>query len=212
MMFSKLRTYTTTPPVAAPATVPLPPPEQTPSTAPFMQMKWMPPTPRFLSAKSSATPTFPKEDHKMLWGEPVWFFFHTLSHKLKEDSFDLAKDGFLNICFVICQNLPCPTCAEHAKKYMERINFNAVQSKEQLKTLFFEFHNMVNSRKGYPIFERDKLDDKYELANTINMIRNFEIHFKGSYTTMHDISNHFFRDRALVMIRRWLKENIRHFN
>jgi hypothetical protein len=84
---------------------------------------------------------------KMKWGEPTWFLFHTLSYKIKDEMFLQVKNEILNIFFLICRNLPCSICAEHATQYMQNINFNAIQTKQQLKDLFFEFHNTVNLKK-----------------------------------------------------------------
>ena len=39
------------------------------------------------------------EEKKMKWGEPTWFLFHTLAHKIKEDNFSQIKNDFLNMCF-----------------------------------------------------------------------------------------------------------------
>ena len=41
---------------------------------------------------------------KLPWGEPIWFLFHTLAHKIKEKSFLIVKNELLNIIFLICNN------------------------------------------------------------------------------------------------------------
>ena len=106
-------------------------------------------------ASTSAT-TFaaqPDQPKKMKWGESVWFLLHTLSEKVKPESFLEMRQGFLNIIYIICTNLPCPDCSAHAKMYLDNNQFNSIQSPEQLKIFIFNFHNSVNSRKGFPIFK-----------------------------------------------------------
>ena len=73
----------------------------------------------------------------------------------------------------ICNNLPCPDCTNHATAYMNRLNFDNIQTKEQLKLMLFQFHNNVNSKKGYLMFPMNKLDSTYQRANTTNIITNF---------------------------------------
>ena len=51
-----------------------------------------------------------EEDHKqkpMKWGEPIWFFFHTIAEKVKNESFPYVKQDLLNIIYNVCVNLPC---------------------------------------------------------------------------------------------------------
>jgi len=147
----------------------------------------------------------------MKWGEPTWFLFHTLSQKIKEESFPQVKQELLDIFFLICRNLPCPTCAEHATQYMQKINFARIQTKQQLIELFYQFHNTVNARKGYPIFPRGDLEAKYERANTIEIIKQFLSAFRDKGTSIKNIAHDFFRQRAFQQIRDWLTVNYQHF-
>ena len=82
----------------------------------------------------------------MRWGAPTWYMFHTLAEKVKEDCFGALRRELLNVIFTICANLPCPDCASHASEYMRGINFNAIKTKQNLKDLFFNFHNVVNEK------------------------------------------------------------------
>jgi hypothetical protein len=63
---------------------------------------------------------------KVKWGEPTWFLFHTLSVKIKESHFNMIRAQLLNNIYAICVNLPCPDCANHAKTYLDGINFNTI--------------------------------------------------------------------------------------
>ena len=148
----------------------------------------------------------------MKWGEPTWFLFHTLAQKIRDDSFPAMRIEVLNICFLICRNLPCPSCADHATKYMQNINFSRIQTKQQLIDLFYEFHNAVNSRKGMPLFNRIDLEQKYAAANTIEIIRNFLEHYADKSRSVRNISHDFFRQRAVGQVQTWLKTNLQHFS
>jgi hypothetical protein len=149
---------------------------------------------------------------KMKWGEPTWYLFHTLSHKMKDEYFFQIKNDFLQICFLICRYLPCPLCAEHATQHMQGINFNAINTKQQLKDLFFEFHNIVNKKKGFAIFSKTDLDDKYSKAITINIIQNFMFYFRDRSKSIRMIADDFFRERTIKQLNEWFSKNLQYFD
>ncbi len=148
----------------------------------------------------------------MKWGEPTWFFFHTIAEKVKEESFPIIREELLDLCFAVCINLPCSICANHAKEYMTKVNYLSVKSKEELKNLFYTFHNTVNARKNYQMFPRELLDEKYASANTVNIIRNFVLHFQEKYHIMRLMSDQMQRMRISERLKKWFNENIQHFN
>ena len=84
---------------------------------------------------------------EMLWGEPTWFLFHTLAEKIKEEEFLNLRFELLGYIKKICGNLPCPTCAQHATKYLNGVNFNTIQTKKDLQFMLFSFHNDINKKK-----------------------------------------------------------------
>lgn len=149
---------------------------------------------------------------KMRWGEPTWFLFHTLAEKVNETNFPQIRVELLNNMYAICSNLPCPDCANHAKAYMDRINFNAIQTKEDLRRLFHTFHNVVNQRKGYPLMPYEELGPKYSKAVTINIIRNFMEHFADRHRSPKLMASDLHRSRMVVMLKEWFNKNIVYFS
>ena len=128
-----------------------------------------------------------KSEKKMKWGEPTWFLFHTLAQKIKDDHFLFIRRDLLNIIYSICTNLPCPICSKHAMDYLNGINFNAIQTKQQLKDALFIFHNVVNKRKNFPLFDYNQLVEKYSKANTQNIIQNFSIYYSEKISKMVNV-------------------------
>ena len=149
---------------------------------------------------------------KVKWGQPTWFLLHTLAEKVKPEVFFYICKPLLNVIFKICTNLPCPDCANHATKYLQGINLDTITTKEQLKTMLWQFHNVVNEKKNYPILPRQDLDEKYRSANTINIIRNFIYYFEQRHNGMHLSANKFNRDINVVSVKKWLAENIQYFD
>ena len=149
---------------------------------------------------------------KVKWGEPTWFLFHTLSVKIKEEYFHLIRQDLLNQIYGICINLPCPDCANHAKTYLDGINFNTIQTKNDFKKLFHTFHNVVNQRKGYDFFPYERLDEKYSNAITTNIIQNFMIHFSDRNRSLKLLATDLHRQRLCESLKIWFNNNIMYFN
>ena len=145
---------------------------------------------------------------KVKWGEPTWYLFHTLSFKIKDSEFSKIRAPLLNYMYAICINLPCPDCANHAKAYLDGVNFNSIQTKEQLKRLFYDFHNEVNRRKGYAFFPYDQLDEKYSKAITGNIIRNFMTHFSDRNRSIKLLATDLYRQQLCKTLKEWFNENI----
>ena len=153
-----------------------------------------------------------KETKKMEWGEPTWFLFHTLAEKIKEEEFQNIRVDFLNIIYSICSNLPCPLCSNHAKQHLNGTNFNNIQTKQQLKDFLFNFHNSVNERKNYLLFDYQNINEKYSKANTINIINNFINHFRNKNHNNLLIADDFHRKRTIHDFQKWLKIHIYKFS
>lgn len=153
----------------------------------------------------------PKIEAKMTWGKPTWFLFHTLAEKVIESHFLDVRLQLLDVIYSICVNLPCPKCAEHAKEHLNGVNFNTIRTKDDLKMLLFDFHNLVNARKGYDIFNYEDLK-KYEFAITKNVIQNFLIEYNKKSKNIRFIADDLHRDRIASSLRKWFSENFVHFH
>jgi hypothetical protein len=153
------------------------------------------------------------EPRKMLWGEPTWYFFHTMAEKIKPEMYAQHRGEILNIINTVCNLLPCPVCSGHAREYLNKINFNAIQTKEDLKMLLFTFHNTVNERKGYPLFTVEMLNEKYQRANFVNIIGRFlQVFEDRPLSGFKQINDNFHRARAAKSLREWLTKNLNIFN
>ncbi len=148
---------------------------------------------------------------EMLWGEPTWFLFHTLAEKIKEEEFRVLRKELLDFILRICNYLPCPTCAEHATKYLKGINFDAIQTKENLKLMLFSFHNEVNKNKGYELFHVNDLNEKYSSAVTINIVQNFFVHFSKKHYSIKMSVDGFHRQKLLKSFKSWLETHYHSF-
>ena len=148
---------------------------------------------------------------QMVWGEPTWFFLHTIAEKVKNESFVIVRFELLKHIYNVCTNLPCPYCSAHAKIYLNSINFNTISTKEELKYMLFAFHNAVNARKHNPVFPIEDLDTKYSKANTRNIFKHFITHFNDTYRSPGMIADDLFRKQLSKSLVEWFNSNSIHF-
>jgi hypothetical protein len=120
---------------------------------------------------------------KEIWGNNIWYLFHTIAHKIKEEKFDHHKNNLIFIIKNICNTLPCPECSKDAVSMINKINFDTIKNKEDFKLLLFNFHNAINKKLNKPEFKFDELNNKYEKANINALYNNFHI----IYTTNSNI-------------------------
>ena len=151
------------------------------------------------------------ENSRLRWGPSTWYLFHTIAEKIKEEEFNNLKEDILNNIKSICMNLPCPTCREHATSYIQRLNYNSIKNKIDLKNFLFNFHNDVNIRKNVPIFSYEELDIKYSKANTINVIKNFIEIFQYKNRGFNMIANEMQKQRQVEYLKIWFNNNINSF-
>lgn len=153
-----------------------------------------------------------EEPKKMKWGQPTWFLFHTIAYKIKDESFNGIKQELFDIIKLICNNLPCPICAEHATAYIKNVNFNLILTKRDLQDFLYNFHNSVNQRKQITSFSYEQLDEKYSKAVTNNIIYHFIHFFQDKQYNIHMIANDLHRNKIISNLKIWFNSNMQHFN
>lgn len=144
------------------------------------------------------------------WGPPTWLFLHTLAEKVKEESFPIIGRQIIINIIQICNLLPCPECAQHAKEFWANVSINNVSTKTDLKNLLYVFHNSINKRKKMLPYKHADLENysKISIINAFNFfVRNFNT--KGN---MNLINESFHRGRFLRGFRQWFMNNITHFD
>ena len=151
-------------------------------------------------------------EKKVKWGPAIWFLLHTLSVKIKEERFQSIRYELLNHIYTICTNLPCPICSNHAKDYLNGINMNTIQTKDDFKKLIWAFHNNVNKEKGYSFFPFEQVDLKYSLAVTNNIIINFIAHFSDSSRSVKLLADDLLRSQLCKVLKEWFNRNITAFD
>jgi len=151
---------------------------------------------------------------KMKWGEPIWTLFHTMAQKIDPKEFSRLRVEIFDLIRTVCNSLPCPDCTAHASQYVSQVNWSTIQRKEDLINMLFVFHNSVNQRKGFPLFQRELLESTYGPKNMLEVSRIFMYHYedKQSRGPNSAIATKFHRLRVAAELKKWFNQNIQYFN
>jgi hypothetical protein len=144
------------------------------------------------------------------WGPIIWCFIHTFVEKIKEDQFNNIGFQTFNTIKQICKNLPCPECSSHATQFLSKINFNFIKTKNDLKSLMYIFHNVVNKNKKKELFNVAYLN-MYKNKNLIKVYNDFVSVYqtRGNTKLMADS---FARDITMKQLKSFLLNNHQYFN
>ena len=138
---------------------------------------------------------------KDTWGNNVWYLFHTIAEKIKDDEFNNIKDDIFFVIKTVSTNLPCPECSSDANALLNKVDFNNIKNKDDLKTFVFNFHNQVNKKLNKPMFDKELLDTKYANASIHSLYNNFFIIFSSNSNVPQLMSASFHRQHNLPKIR-----------
>ena len=153
----------------------------------------------------------PSDGDRMRWGAPTWALFHSIPEKLSDKKFGENKTSIIQLIMTICNNLPCPSCSQHATQYMRKVNFNAIHTTEDLKKMLYLFHNSVNERKKYAEFPYDDLTGKYSSLDFNQVVNKFMFHFQQKVYAMNLIAQQISRQKQVVIVKKWFLDNIHLF-
>jgi hypothetical protein len=126
---------------------------------------------------------------KSVWGPATWTMLHCLVLKIKDDANNIEQ--LKTIISSICDNLPCPYCAAHAKSMIEKSNFSKFKDVLSLRLFIFQLHNKVNERLKKPQMEYSEHLEKYKNSKLVDVINTFVKAFNNNGgTTMMLYSFH----------------------
>ena len=108
---------------------------------------------------------------KSVWGPATWAMLHCLVIKIKDDANNISQLKMLITS--ICDNLPCPYCAAHARTMIQTSNFNNMQNVLALRVFVFQLHNKVNEKLKKTQMEYSEHLEKYKNVKLVDVINTF---------------------------------------
>ena len=143
---------------------------------------------------------------KKVWGPITWILFHSLCELIKDEYFEEEKVNILNQIFIICYNLPCPSCSQHARVNLKRINKKNIKTKEDLKITIWQFHNIVNKHTDKPNSDISILE-KYKKAKLHTIINRFKEIYNTAYISNKYIMYKFHGQKTVDNFLKYMNEN-----
>lgn len=143
------------------------------------------------------------------WGPPTWTLLHTLAEKITETGYQSIGMQLFSQIYRICSSLPCPDCADHATRFLAKVNTSVLKTKTDLKNILYVFHNVVNVRKRKSVYHTDNLE-VYKRKNLNNVYNNF-VQVYNTRGNMKLLTESFQRQRVLSEFKRWLFSNYHFF-
>lgn len=148
---------------------------------------------------------------QQMWGNTIWFLFHTILYKIKEDDFLKVKKDIIFIIINICNSLPCPECKEDANNILKKINLDNMNDKNELEKFIFNFHNHVNKKLNKKEFKFEDLKI-YEKANINSIIYNLNLIYNSNSNIPQLMSESFHRTYILPKINESIKNILKYIN
>ena len=145
---------------------------------------------------------------KSLWGPPCWSMMHVLATRIKKEEFENKKESLWLLINEICNNLPCPECRQHAVSLMRQTKKASIlKSKDNLELFLFDFHNLVNKKKGLKLFTKEEYNLKYKKANIREVVINFINIFNASSRNNNLMMESFHRQNFIQKFIVWINGN-----
>ena len=143
-------------------------------------------------------------DINLLWGTYTWILLHWMTVQIKDEEFNNERAILLKFVNDICDNLPCPSCREHAQQYLKSMPLKHIETKKHLIDYIYHFHNSVNLRGSKEFYPYHNIE-KYKTVNFLMLKQAWNTHFvygnhiqrndfmaKGRIATLkHDINVYF---------------------
>lgn len=107
-----------------------------------------------MDLQSSSSPRGPQEGPSLepyVWGPSYWNTLHFISATYSNNPNESVKTSMKNFIQTLPVLLPCRECQDNALSFLKAADLDkVVQSRKELFTFFFNFHNTVNQRLNKP--------------------------------------------------------------
>lgn len=144
------------------------------------------------------------------WGPPIWTLFHTLVERMREESYTIVGPTLFSFIYRISGYLPCPECSQHARTFLSNINPSTLKTKDDLRSMLYIFHNVVNKKKSKPMFNSELLV-QYKTKRLIPVLNHF-LSVYNNRGNMQMLTESFQRQFIIQDFKKWIMAHIVHFS
>lgn len=97
------------------------------------------------------------------WGPHLWYYLHSCSFNYPDHPSDEKKNNMKNWLRSLYATMPCPSCSQHYKSYMDEADLDKIcSSRDNLFKFIVDLHNKVNARTGKKEISYDQAYDMYK--------------------------------------------------
>ena len=107
------------------------------------------------------------------WGNATWILFHTIAAQISYNNFEKYKDLLVEVIVTTCNNLPCPTCKDHASNIIKQAKTVNIKKKSDFIEFLRQFHNIVNIKLEKKTYSKEEIDKKYNNLDLVKIMKNF---------------------------------------
>ena len=130
---------------------------------------------------------------------------------IKDEYFLEEKASIIMQIKSICNNLPCPQCAQHATSNLKKMSFDSIHTKKDLTYCIWAFHNIVNKSTHNPQVPLDFIDI-YKYAKLNDVLKRFIYVYKRAFVSNRYIMYKFHSQLAVKKFIKYMRENQHKFN
>jgi len=99
-----------------------------------------------------------------VWGPHYWNTLHFIAATYDNSPNQSVKSSMKTFIQSFPVLLPCKECQDNAFNFLKSVNIDkVVESRQELFTFFFNFHNMVNKRLKKPLMKMEEALIRYHV-------------------------------------------------
>lgn len=102
-----------------------------------------------------------KEERRAELGRGTWTFLHTVAAKYPAYPTKEEKTTAIQLMEMIAQIFPCEECRGHFRALVDDFP-PTVNTQKEFSLWMCQAHNIVNKRFGKPVFDCNRLDDRWD--------------------------------------------------
>ena len=148
---------------------------------------------------------------KSTWGPLYWYTLHCLVIHIQDEHFTNERENIIKMINGIINNLPCPTCKQHAQSMLRTRKLSKIMTKKELINQIYLMHDEVNKRLKKKQVTYDEHMELFEKVNAIKVFKMFIDMNMNDRISINMITSKFHLKLFCETFRKYMMENSQKF-